>query len=70
MIEKTSAAAAYGGGGVAVYFGLTPGEWQIVGIIGGLAVGVLGLVINACVTWHFKSKHYRLAERRALGVDE
>jgi hypothetical protein len=47
LIEKASAAAAVGGGSAAVYFGLTAGEWQIVGVVGGLAIGLAGLAINA-----------------------
>lgn len=51
LIEKTSAAAAVGGGSAAVYFGLSAGEWQIVGVVGGLAIGLCGLVINAFFQW-------------------
>jgi hypothetical protein len=51
IVEKASAAAAVGGGGAAVYFGLTAGEWQIIGVVGGLLIGLLGLVINAAFQW-------------------
>lgn len=47
LIEKASTLAAVGGGGTAVYFGLSAGEWQIIGVVGGLAIGVLGLAVNA-----------------------
>lgn len=51
VIEKASAVATYGGGTVAVYFGLTPGEWQVVGIVGGLLIGALGLVAKTYFDW-------------------
>lgn len=60
FIEKASATVAYGGGSAAVYFGLTAGEWQVVGVIGGLVIGAVGLVVNVA----FKFMHYRLTERR------
>lgn len=51
MHEKLSTAATYGGSGVAVFFGFTPGEWQIIGIIGGLVIGAAGLLVNAYFQW-------------------
>lgn len=51
LIEKASATAAVVGGGSAVYFGLTAGEWQIIGVVGGLAIGLLGLGVNALFQW-------------------
>jgi hypothetical protein len=57
MFERASEAATYGGGGTAVVsgavmgvqkvLGLTPAEWAVVGVIGGLVIGVAGLAINA-----------------------
>lgn len=47
FIEKASAAATYGGGGTAVVFGLTPSEWSVIGVIGGLVIAFLGFVVNA-----------------------
>lgn len=47
VAEKASQVATYGGSGTALAFGLTPGEWQAVGVIGGLLIGVIGLCINA-----------------------
>jgi hypothetical protein len=51
IVEKASATAAVVGGGSAVYFGLTAGEWQIVGVVGGLAIGLLGLVVQVTFQW-------------------
>lgn len=62
VIEKASAAVAYTGGGTAVAFGLTSGEWQALGVVCGLLVGVAGLIVNV----YFKNKHYELAKRRSL----
>lgn len=62
MIEKASAAVAYTGGGTALAFGLTSGEWQAIGVIGGLLVGIAGLYVN----FRFKRKHYELARKRSL----
>lgn len=51
IVEKASAIAAVGGGGTAVVFGLTPGEWQAIGVLGGLLIGIAGLAINAVFQW-------------------
>lgn len=66
LIEKASAAAAYGGGGTAMYFGLSAGQWQVIGVIGGLLVGVVGLLVNV---W-FKQQHLEIARRKALADPE
>lgn len=60
-IAKASSAAIFGGSGTAIMFGLTPGEWQVLGIIGGVLVGVAGLVVNVAFKW----LHYRLAAQAA-----
>lgn len=49
--EKLSQVAAYGGGTTALTFGLTAGEWQAIGVMGGLVIGVIGLCINAYFQW-------------------
>lgn len=58
-VAQVASAATYGGSGTAMIFGLTPGEWQVLGVIGGLIVAVVGLVVNV----YFKHQHLRLAER-------
>lgn len=52
------------GGSTAVVFGLSQGEWQAVGVIGGLLIGAIGICINAFVSAYFKHKHFKLAEKR------
>jgi hypothetical protein len=65
-VEQVSNAATQGGAGVAVVsgavkgielvFGLTPNEWSVVGVLGGLAIGVAGLVVNVYFQWK-RSRH-------------
>lgn len=66
LAEKASAVAAYGGGGTAVYFGLTPGEWQAIGVLAGILIGVLGLLVNV----YFKAKHLEIARQQAHANQE
>lgn len=61
MIEKVSSTAANGGAGVAVVsggvqgveliLGMTPSQWSVTGVIGGLLIGVVGLMVNAYFQW-------------------
>jgi hypothetical protein len=65
-VEQVSNVATQGGAGVAVVsgavkgielvFGLTPNEWSVVGVLGGLAIGVAGLVVNVYFQWK-RSRH-------------
>jgi F0F1-type ATP synthase assembly protein I len=65
-VEQVSNAATQGGAGVAVVsgavkgielvFGLTPNEWSVVGVLGGLAIWVAGLVVNVYFQWK-RSRH-------------
>jgi hypothetical protein len=57
--HKAASAATYGGSGVAVYFGFSPGEWQVIGILGGLFFAAAGFFTNV---W-FKYQHYELAKK-------
>lgn len=63
--EKASAVAAYGGGGTAVvsgaanFLGLTPGEWQVVGVLGGLVIGAIGLAFNVWLGWRRDQREAR-----------
>jgi hypothetical protein len=69
-VASGAKALGYTGAGTAVVFGLNQGEWSIVGIIGGLAIGALGLFINAGITYYFKRQHLRLAAQgRTLAGD-
>lgn len=62
MIEKLSHIARDGGAGVAVVsgsytgveyvLGLTPSQWTVVGIVGGLVIGAAGFLVN----WYYQHK--------------
>jgi hypothetical protein len=47
-----------------MYFGYSPGEWQVMGIIGGLLIGAAGLVCNAWIAFHFNEQKLRLMEKQ------
>jgi hypothetical protein len=63
VAHKAASAATYGGSGAAMYFGLSPGEWQVVGVIGGLVFAAFGFVTNL----YFKHQHFQLAKQRVYG---
>jgi len=65
VAHKAASAATYGGSGVAVYFGLSPGEWQVIGILGGLFFAAAGFFTNV---W-FKHAHYELAKKGRVSED-
>jgi len=60
-MAKTSNLAIYGGSGTSIMFGFTPGEWQIIGVAGGILLGLAGFIVNV----YYKHKHYKLAEANA-----
>lgn len=64
--HKAASAATYGGSGVAVYFGLSPGEWQVIGIVGGLVFAAAGWATN----FYFKRQHLLLAKSKAQADPE
>jgi hypothetical protein len=66
VIGKVANAAIASGSGTAVVFGLTPSEWSVIGVIGGLMVAVAGLIVQV---W-FKNAHLQLARERAGIEDE
>lgn len=59
MAVKAAQTATYGGGGAAVYFGLTANE---IAAFGGVAIGLIGLVTNFAFKW----LHYRLAREQGI----
>lgn len=61
-VQRITATATYGGAGSAVYFGLTAHE---LAAFGGLLVAVVAGVANVWINWHYRRKHYRLAEEQA-----
>ena len=64
-MAKSSNVAIYGGSSASIMFGLTPGEWQILGIAGGLLLGIAGFGVNV---W-FKWQHLKLAEKNGKAGD-
>lgn len=59
IAEKATAATGYLGSGTAVYFGLTAGEWQAIGVMGGLAIGLAGFAWNAWLGWRRDQRESR-----------
>jgi hypothetical protein len=51
IAEKASAIAGYGGSGTAFAFGLSSSEWQALGVVGGLLIGLAGFAFNAWLGW-------------------
>lgn len=67
-VTKVTTGAAYAGAATPAFMGLTGDEWQVVGVVGGLVLGLLTWIGNMVVNWHFKSQHLKLArEQMALG---
>ncbi len=55
-VSKAASAATFGGGGTAVYFGLTSNEWAA---WAGVAIALVGLLVN----FYFKQAHLSLAKQ-------
>jgi hypothetical protein len=49
--HRVTSVVGYGGSGTAIYFGFSPGEWQAIGILGGLVIGLAGFAFNAWLGW-------------------
>lgn len=63
-VTYTGAGMAAGSGasiGVSTYFGMSLGEWQVIGIVAGILFAAAGYFTNL---W-FKHAHYRLALAKA-----
>jgi cytochrome c biogenesis protein CcdA len=60
-MAKTSTFVIYGGSGASILGALTPGDWQIIGVVGGILLGLAGFAVNV---W-FKWQHLKLARDRA-----
>lgn len=65
--EVAAQKATYMAAGGTVILGLTANE---VAALGGLLVALLAMVVNAAITWHFKSEHLKLAREKAYDDDE
>lgn len=68
-VQRTAAALTYGGatvsafGGATMFWGKTPEQWQVLGIISGIAIALLGLVVNAAITIYFKHQELKLKKK-------
>lgn len=62
LIERGTQAATYGGAGSAVVGGMSANE---IAAWGGLAVAILGLVLNLAVTIYFKQRHLNVVAEAA-----
>jgi hypothetical protein len=58
--EVSSVPASYAASGVSVLFGMTSSEWQAIGVLGGLMLGLMTLA----VTIYFKRQHLKLAQKQ------
>lgn len=65
--EVAAQKATYMAAGGTVILGLTANE---VAALGGLLVAFIAMVVNAAITWHFKSEHLKLSRERAEDGDE
>lgn len=67
MFQKATSVATQAGGGTAFasgatyVFGLTPAHWSVIGVLGGLAIGLAGLVFNIWIGW----RRLQIDERNA-----
>lgn len=59
VADVSSAPATYAASAGSVLFGLSSGEWQAVGVLGGIILGLLTLG----VTVYFKKQHLKLARK-------
>lgn len=72
FIEKAANTAIASGTTTAVvtgaavkYFGMTPTEWSVVGVIGGLVVAILGLCVRTLVDIYYRERHLKLEQKKA-----
>lgn len=63
-ITKVASNVTYTGATGATVFGLTPSEWSIIGVIGGLVIAFAGF----CVNVYFKRRHLALAIAKAADL--
>lgn len=71
-VQNSGAAVAVGSGtslGLSMFLGFTPGQWQVIGVAGGLLIGLLGLIGNLSVNAYFQHQRLKM-DRKRLGVAE
>ena len=65
--HRVASAAMYGGAtvsassGASMFFGYSQGEWQVIGVLGGLVFAAAGFFTNL---W-FKAAHLKLERKRS-----
>lgn len=59
VAEKVSAGIGYVGCGASCFFGLSVGQWQAVGVAGGLVIGFAGFAFNAWLGWRRDQREER-----------
>ena len=64
---KVAAGAQYGGGSIAFLGGMTANE---IAAFGGLAVAVIGFIVNTVVNFWFKHQHLKIAREKAQADPE
>jgi hypothetical protein len=65
-VQNAGAAVAVGSGTANAFnqvLGLTPSQWTVVGIIGGLVVGAIGMLANVAINAWFKHQQLKLLAR-------
>ena len=65
--ELAAQKATYLAAGSTVILGLTANE---IAALGGLVIAFVAMVINAAITWYFKSQHLKLAREKSSDDDE
>lgn len=65
--ELAAQKATYFAAGSSVILGLTANE---IAALGGLLVAFIAMVVNALMTWYFKSQHLKLARDNAGKTDD
>lgn len=55
---KVSSIASYAGSSAAIIFGMNKDEWQVVGVLSGIFIGI----ITFCTNLYFKNEHLKIAK--------
>lgn len=56
-VERVTQGVTYAASGSAFAFGMTANEFAA---MVGMTVAILSFIVSTTITWHFKSKHYKL----------
>jgi hypothetical protein len=66
LISEAASRATYVGAATATIFGLSASEWQVLGVVSGIFIGLLGLAVN----FYFQLRRLEAIEARKPGDDE